>query len=77
VFMRTTVIFLLVCIKGILQLFTNFYLHRKLSIFLRNNHDCKAVDLYDARRRYAVIESLDLMKKYHDYSYLSLSNILT
>ncbi len=32
------------CIEGIRQLFTNFYLHKKFSIFLRNNHDCKAVE---------------------------------
>jgi hypothetical protein len=30
-----------VCIEEILLLFTNFYLHRKVSIFLRNDHDCK------------------------------------
>ena len=28
--------FFLVCIEGILQLFTNFYLQRKFSIFLQN-----------------------------------------
>ncbi len=50
------------CIEGILQLFTNFHLHRKLSIFLRNDRDCKAVDLYNTRKRYAEIESLDLMR---------------
>ncbi len=27
------------------QLFTNFYLHRKVSMFLRNDSDCKDVDL--------------------------------
>ncbi len=41
------VIFLSVCVKGILQLFTNFYLQRKLLIFLRNYHDCKVVDPYN------------------------------
>ena len=55
-------IFLSACIEGILRLFTNFYLHRKFLIFLRNDRDCKAVDLYNARKRYAVIESLDLMR---------------
>jgi hypothetical protein len=35
------------CVEGILRLFTNFYLQRKLSIFLRNNHDCKVVDPYN------------------------------
>jgi hypothetical protein len=38
------VIFLSVCIEGILQFFTNFYLHRKVSIFLRNDCDFKAVE---------------------------------
>jgi hypothetical protein len=56
------VIFLSACIEGILQLFTNFYLQRKFSIFLRNDRDCKPVDSYNARKRYAVIESLDLMR---------------
>ncbi len=46
----------------ILQLFTNFYLHRKVSIFLRSDSDCKDVDLYNTRKRCAVIESLDLMR---------------
>jgi hypothetical protein len=32
-------------------------------MFLRNNCDCKDVDLYNPRKRYAVIESLDLMRK--------------
>jgi hypothetical protein len=32
-------------------------LHRKVLIFLRNNSDCKDVDLYNTRKRYAVIES--------------------
>jgi hypothetical protein len=39
------------CVEGIVRLFTNFYLHRKFSIFLRNDHDCKAV------------EGLDIFKK--------------
>jgi hypothetical protein len=43
-------------------IFTNFYLHRKVLIFLRNDSDCKDVDLYNTRKRYAVLESLDLMR---------------
>jgi hypothetical protein len=50
------------CIEGILRLFTNFFLHRKVSIFLRNDSDCKDVDLYNTRKRYTVIESLDLTR---------------
>ncbi len=61
-FMRTNGIFLSACIEGILPLFTNFYLQRKFLIFLRNNRDCKVVDPYNARKRYAVIESLDLIR---------------
>ncbi len=38
------VIFLSVCVEGILWSFTNFYLHRKFLIFLRNDRDCKAVE---------------------------------
>ncbi len=45
--MRTNSIFFSACIKGILQLFTNFYLHRKFLIFFRNNHDCKLIDPYN------------------------------
>ncbi len=56
-----TLIFLSACIGGILRLFTNFYLHRKFSIFLRNDHDWKIVDPYKARKRYTVTESLDLI----------------
>jgi hypothetical protein len=37
-------------------------LHRKVSIFLRNDSDCKDVDLHNTRKRYAVIESSDLMR---------------
>jgi hypothetical protein len=55
------VIFISSCVEGILQLFTNFYLQRKLSKFLRSDHDCKVVDPYDARKRYTVTESLDLI----------------
>jgi hypothetical protein len=29
---------------------------------LRNNHDCKAVDPYNARKKYAVIEIKDHMR---------------
>jgi hypothetical protein len=36
-------------------------LQRKFSIFLRNDHDCKVVDPYKARKRYTVTESLDLI----------------
>ncbi len=50
------------CIEGILQLFTNFYLHRKVLIYLRNDSDFKDVDLYKTRKRYAVLESSDLMR---------------
>ncbi len=42
-----TVIFLSACIEGILQLFTNVYLQRKLLIFLRNDRECKVVDPYN------------------------------
>jgi hypothetical protein len=51
------VILLSACVEGILRLFTNFYLQRKFSIFWRNNHDCKVVDPYNARKRYAVTEN--------------------
>ncbi len=61
-FMRMNGNFFSACVEGILQLFTNFYLHRKLLIFLRNDHDCKAVDPYNTGKRYAVIDSLDLMR---------------
>ncbi len=60
-FMRTNGNFLSACVEGILRLFTNFYLQRKFLIFLRNNHDCKVVDLYKGRKRYTVTESLDLI----------------
>ena len=39
------VIFLSACVEGIIRLFTNFYLQRKLLIFLRKYHDSKAVAL--------------------------------
>jgi hypothetical protein len=44
-------------------IFTNFYLHRQVSIFLRKDSDCKDVDLYNTRKRYAVIESSDLIMR--------------
>ncbi len=50
------------CVEGILRFFTNLYLHRKVLIFLRNDGDCNDVDLYNTRKRYAVIESLDLTR---------------
>jgi hypothetical protein len=37
-------------------------LHRKVLIFLRNDHDCKVVGLYNTKKRYTVIESVDLMR---------------
>ncbi len=55
------VIFLSASIEGILRLFTNFYLQRKISIFLRNERDYKVIDPYNARKRYTVTESLDLI----------------
>jgi hypothetical protein len=39
-----------------------FLLTRKGLKFLRNDSDCKDVDLYNTRKRYAVLESLDLMR---------------
>ena len=59
---QMTVLFLSACIEEILQLLTNFYLQRKFSIFLRNDRDCKVVDPYNARKRYAVTENSDLMR---------------
>jgi hypothetical protein len=44
VLIRKIDIFVSACIEGILQLFTIFYLHRKILIFLTNNHDCEAVE---------------------------------
>jgi hypothetical protein len=55
------VIFLSACIEGILGLFTNFYLQRTVSIFLRNDRECKVGGPYNERKRYTVIESLDLI----------------
>ncbi len=49
-------------VEGILRLFTNFYLHRKVSIFLRNHSDFKDVDLYNTRKEYTVLESLALTR---------------
>ncbi len=45
--MRMNGIFSSAYIEGILQLFTNYYFQRKLSIFLRNYRDCKVVDPYN------------------------------
>ncbi len=59
--MRTNGNFLLAFVEGILRLLTNFYLQRKFSIFLRKDPDCKVVDPYNARKRYTVKESLDLI----------------
>jgi hypothetical protein len=39
-----------------------FLLAQKGLNFLRNDSDCKDVDLYNTRKRYAVIESLDLTR---------------
>ncbi len=40
-------VFFSVCVEGILQLFTNFYLQRKFLIFLRKDRDCKVADPYN------------------------------
>jgi hypothetical protein len=60
--MRTNGYSLSACVEGILQLFTNFYLQRKFLIFLRKDRDCKDVESYNSRMRYAVIERSDLMR---------------
>jgi hypothetical protein len=39
-----------------------FLVAQKVSIFLRNDSECKDVDLYNKRKSYAVIESLDLTR---------------
>jgi hypothetical protein len=39
-----------------------FLLAQKGLNFFENDSDCKDVDLYNTRKRYAVIESLDLMR---------------
>jgi hypothetical protein len=39
-----------------------FLLAQKGLDILRNDSDCKDVDLYNTRKRYAVIESLDLTR---------------
>ena len=54
------------CIEGIVQLFTNFYLHRKFSIFLRNNCDYKAVEALD------IFEKLSLLKGCYNEGILQL-----
>ncbi len=58
------------CVEGILQLFTIFYLHRKFSIFLRNDCDCKAVENLDILRNYRDCKAVAL-KEYYDYSPIS------
>ncbi len=40
-----------------------FVLTQKGLNYLRNNSDCKDVDLYKTRKRYAVIESSDSTRK--------------
>jgi hypothetical protein len=60
--MRTKGNFFSVWVEGILQLFTNFYLHRVFLKSLRNDRGCKVVDPYNARKRYAVTENADLMR---------------
>jgi hypothetical protein len=37
-------------------------MYNSVLIFLRNNSDCKGVDLYNTRKKYAVIESLDFTR---------------
>ncbi len=64
------VIFLSACIEGILQLFTNFYLHRKFLILLRNDRDCKAVEAPDILRNYRDCKA-DALKEYYYYSSIS------
>ncbi len=60
------------CIEGLLQIFTIFYLHRKFSIFLRNDHDCKAVEALDILRNYRDYQAVAL-KEYYDYSPILLA----
>ncbi len=63
------VIFLSAWVEGILRSFTNFYLHRKFSIFLRNDRDCKAVDAPDIFENYRDCKAVAL-KEYYDVSRL-------
>ncbi len=58
------------CVEGILRLFTIFYLHRKFSIFLRNNRDYKAVAALNILRNYRDCKAVAL-KEYYDYSPIS------
>jgi hypothetical protein len=44
-------------------------------MFLRNESDGKDVDLYNTRKRYAVIESLDLMRNISSWLSSSFSKI--
>jgi hypothetical protein len=46
-FIRKISFFFSARIEGILRFFTNFYLHREFSLFLRNDRDCKAVEGLD------------------------------
>jgi hypothetical protein len=57
-------------VEGILQLFTNFYLHRKFLIFLRNDCDCKAVEAPDILRNYRDCKAV-VLKEYYNYSSIS------
>ena len=59
--------FFLVCIEGILLLFTIFYLHRKFLIFLRNDSDCKAVEALDIFKKHRDCKAVAL-KEYYEHS---------
>ncbi len=66
--MRTNGFFLSVCVEGIPWLFTNFYLQRNFSIFLRNYHDCKMIlywqiDLGVIYKKHILASKLFLFKK--------------
>jgi hypothetical protein len=66
-------VFFSACFEGILQSSTNFYLHRKFSIFLINDHDCKAVEVLNfILRNYRDCKAVAL-KDYYDYSSNSTS----
>ncbi len=69
--MRMNGNFLSVWFEGIQRLFTNFYLHRKFSIFLRNDRDSKAVGAPDILlRNYRDCKAVALME-YYNYSPIS------
>jgi hypothetical protein len=57
--------FLSAFFERILQLYTNFDLHRKLWKYLRTICDCRPVDLLNTRKRCQVIECLDLTRSTH------------